>query len=293
MKKNELLFISLLLCTVINAQIATVTFGGLQHAAITPVNITSMGVGVFNTANPTAARLHVSNFLLNVPNNVTYNGKLFRTDGNNTFDNMWQIYTGGTQAAVSEKFRLTAQKGTANILFNATDIRGAIFFQTGFIDRLFIQNNTSGVFSGYVGINNTNPKNNLEINSNIASANTTSPLGGTGESGLRFTKLTALSTPQANPGSVFLSLNNNGDVIYVKSPSSFAGVNLCGTIPVNNVTKTIGGNNICATNITDLAPTNFVGINNTAPNDALDVSSGNIDVVTPTNSYKIGNQDFL
>lgn len=39
--------------------------------------------------------------------------------------------------------------------------------------------------------------------------------------------------------------------------------------------------------------TGFTGINLNTPNDRLDVNAGNIDVVTPTNAYKIGDQPML
>ena len=69
----------------------------------------------------------------------------------------------------------------------------------------------------------TNPSsldaaNTLEIDSWIASdttVNTNNPTPSTGESGLRFTKLTSASTPFANPGNAVLSVDDEGDVILV------------------------------------------------------------------------------
>ncbi|MBK8684019.1 MAG: hypothetical protein IPN26_03010 [Bacteroidetes bacterium] len=114
---------------------------------------------------------------------------------------------------------------------------------------------------------------------------------------LRFRDLTALSIPQPNPGAGVLSLSPLGDVIYV--PGAGAGnTTICNTIPVNNVTKNIGGNIICETNITDLNPIGFVGINNINPNDALDVnnlpgSTGDIDINNPFNRYEINDDPIL
>lgn len=115
-----------------------------------------------------------------------------------------------------------------------------------------------------------------------------------GASGLRFTNLTSAKTPYAsNPGPGVLSVDANGDVIYV--PGGGGGVNLC-AMPVNNVTKNVGGNALCATSIYDLP--NLVGINTTAPNDALEVGTalggnGNIDVSNSTSAYKLGNTPIM
>ncbi|QLH46542.1 MAG: hypothetical protein HWD58_13470 [Bacteroidota bacterium] len=96
-----------------------------------------------------------------------------------------------------------------------------------------------------------------------------------------------------------LSLNSSGDVIYV--PGGSGGINFCTTFPPppNNVVKaTANPNEVCQTNITDLNPIGFVGINNTNPNDALDVnnlpgSTGDIDINNPFNRYEINDDQFF
>ncbi len=74
----------------------------------------------------------------------------------------------------------------------------------------------------FVGINTNIPGNTLEVNSQFLLSTTLNgapPAPGfgasTGASGLRFTDLINTSIPQANPGSGVLSVNANGDVIYV------------------------------------------------------------------------------
>jgi hypothetical protein len=139
------------------------------------------------------------------------------------------------------------------------------------------------------------PNNRLEITA--GPGNPYFPVGPAGASGLRLTSMTSANIPVANPGQGVLAVDANGDVIYVKSSSAGGGVTLCNTIPINNVTKNIGGNVICTTNITDLFPVNNVGVNNTAPNDALDVglgnSTGHIDINNWASALKINDQQFL
>ena len=70
-------------------------------------------------------------------------------------------------------------------------------------ERMTIEGN------GFVGINTINPTNRLEITE-----------GSSGNSGLRLTNMPAnIITPIANPGTGVLSVDNNGDVIYVPGGS--------------------------------------------------------------------------
>lgn len=71
-------------------------------------------------------------------------------------------------------------------------------------------------YNGRVGINlvtSNEPQNTLEINSGP-----TSPT----PSGLRLTNLTATATPVTNPGTGYLTVDNNGDVIYTEEPTGGA-----------------------------------------------------------------------
>jgi hypothetical protein len=76
----------------------------------------------------------------------------------------------------------------------------------------------------YIGINTPNPGNTVEINSQFTSPNTLNGNGNaTGWAGLRFSDLNSTSFPQVNPGRGVLTVNTNGDVIYVESPSGASG----------------------------------------------------------------------
>ncbi len=82
-------------------------------------------------------------------------------------------------------------------------------FYTNNIQRAVIKNN------GFIGVNTNAPNNTMEID---AQGSSPIPLLPNGSSGLRFTRLTAANTPQANPGNGVLTVNANGDVIYANMP---------------------------------------------------------------------------
>ncbi len=75
----------------------------------------------------------------------------------------------------------------------------------------------------WIGVNQYSPNNTFEINSTqyttacLSNGQPQAPLfaAPTGWAGLRFTDLTRNCIPQANPGPGVLSVDNNGDVIYV------------------------------------------------------------------------------
>lgn len=74
------------------------------------------------------------------------------------------------------------------------------------------------------GFHKSNPQNCVEINSHAGNTGFQSI---NGSSGLRFTNMTSASTPQTNPGTGVLSVDANGDVIYVPKTQSGVG-NYCG-----------------------------------------------------------------
>lgn len=82
-----------------------------------------------------------------------------------------------------------------------------------------------------VGINTLTPGNTIEINSEFVASNspngqTPDPAIGTaptGWAGLRFTDLNSASIVQSNPGTGVLSVDDNGDVIYVPGGAGGAG----------------------------------------------------------------------
>jgi hypothetical protein len=97
-------------------------------------------------------------------------------------------------------------------------------------NRIFINGSTGNVG---IGATNAQTQNRLVINKGLAN-----------QSGLRFINLTSISPTSANPGTGVLSVDANGDVIYVPASSGSGLGNLCsGTsnpitgnyqIPLNN-----------------------------------------------------------
>lgn len=159
-------------------------------------------------------------------------------------------------------------------------------------NHMILGNNTVNVGIGLSGVAN-GPQNKLEINTTALSPYFGNPAG---SSGLRFRNMIASTNTIPNPGAGVLSVDNNGDVIYVDAVTGNA--NICGAAPINNVVKVTAPNTLCQTNITDLHPIPFVGINFLTPNDALDVSdapgsTGDIDIVNPVFSYQIGDNPVL
>lgn len=108
--------------------------------------------------------------------------------------------------------------------YNPTSTVFTDFYTTGLGDLAILP--VSGTNARRVGINVTAPGNSLEINSTLAGPGTLNGTGtATGASGLRFTDLNAASTFQPNPGTGVLSVDANGDVIYVPSTGTLTGAN--------------------------------------------------------------------
>lgn len=216
------------------------------------------------------------------------------------------ISTGSSNTFMGYHSGLNNTIGNSNLAvgdfadFGANNLNNAIalgsFSNVMNSNHMILGNNNVNVGIG-LSSDASGPQTKLEIDAGLSGTNAGGN-GNPGASGLRFRDLTALSIPQANPGTGVLSLSPLGDVIYV-SGAGGGNTTICNTIPVNNVTKNIGGNTICETNITDLNPIGFVGINNTSPNDALDVNilpgsaSGNIDINNSTSRYEINDDPIL
>lgn len=182
------------------------------------------------------------------------------------------------------------QVGNATILSNRkVPMKGFLVFDQ------FTPFNTAPI-SGRVGFGDfpqcTAPGNLVEITKTQAANGVPS-----GISGLRLGDLRAGAGANP-PNGQALSVNANGDVILVQAAIGGGNTTICNTIPINNVTKNVGGNTICETNITDLNPIGLVGINNINPNDALDVnnlpgSTGDIDINNPFSRYEINDDPIL
>ncbi|MBL7765244.1 MAG: tail fiber domain-containing protein [Chitinophagaceae bacterium] len=162
-------------------------------------------------------------------------------------------------------------------------------------NHMILGDNSINVGIGLSGLA-AGPQNKLEIRTT-----TGSPYFGSvnGSSGLRFRNMTSANTPITTTFPGVLSVDANGDVILVNPPASSSSVTLCNTAPINNVVKvTAIGTALCETNITDMFPLGTVGINNTSPNDALDVnigggSAGNLDLNNTNSAYEINDTAML
>lgn len=106
-----------------------------------------IGIGNFPLIVDPQARFHINNFYCFEPENAFYNGRLFRTDGNSSVINQWQFFTGSTDNATTQKFRVfttltqTLQNSTLindqNITLEASQ-RDMIFNAGGNIERMRI-----------------------------------------------------------------------------------------------------------------------------------------------------------
>jgi hypothetical protein len=98
--------------------------------------------------------------------------------------------------------------------------------------RFYTFNNQRAVIknNGFFGVNTNLPGNTTEID---ALASSPIPVGVNGSSGLRLKRMTSGNTPQGNPGLGVLSVNGNGDVIYVPAgtaPTANNGILVNGSI---------------------------------------------------------------
>lgn len=103
--------------------------------------------------------------------------------------------------------------------YNTTPTQGIFTeFQTTNIGDMYLNTRANGNARNF-GFHKINPLNCVEINSQIGNTGFGTA---NGSSGLRFTNMTSANTPQVNPGAGVLSVDANGDVIYV--PGGGAGI---------------------------------------------------------------------
>lgn len=120
----------------------------------------SIGIGNFGVAADFQSRLHINNFFCNDPSSATFNGKLFRTDGDSKVINQWSMWSGGNATGQTEKFRLYIDAETDEPFIGIRSLTNGIRFETEVSDvRMRIngaQNNTINGFnvntSGFVAI---------------------------------------------------------------------------------------------------------------------------------------------
>jgi hypothetical protein len=133
---------------------------------------------------------------------------------NAKMQNMLHINNDLTNPAYVQISNQTATGQTANDGFHLgiTSTGIAELKQKENLDMRFFTNDIQQAViknTGLIGFNTNTPNNELEITSRA-----TTPYGLSG-SGLRFTNMTAANTPIVNPGLGVLSVDANGDVIYV------------------------------------------------------------------------------
>lgn len=177
------------------------------------------------------------------------------------YDNMYvglkEVASDRTEAIISWGNNPSANSNNGDLLrfvFTAAPGNGLASTADGFeLARMW----ADGQDNGRMGIGNffsagTQPQNTLEI-----MASSGSPYWGQngGASGLRFTHLTTSTIPIQNPGNGVLSVDDNGDVIYVESDAGSGGGigNYCGAaanpltadyeIPLNNFNFHFSGMN--------------------------------------------------
>lgn len=165
--KTKLLLCAFLLCffapqiTKAQFQFNTGNYGQTTTA------IRGIGIGDFSTAGvtSTSARLHINNFFCNLPTGAL-NGLLFRTDGSNAVENRWQLYTGATNAALTEKFRLYVPASSDNVFLRSTVDGANMQFQTSVLGTGFTRMVITDGLDGFVGIGNsfTAPQSQLHLN---------------------------------------------------------------------------------------------------------------------------------
>jgi hypothetical protein len=128
--KKTILSIATLLAIQSNAQVTTIGGPFNRWMGLAPLGgingITSVGFGGMGV---TQSRFHVHDFGWAYPQNGSVaSGSLFRTDGNNNVRNQWQFFTGGNANALTEKFKLFVNAGSADAGLQSTS--GQMFFNT-------------------------------------------------------------------------------------------------------------------------------------------------------------------
>ena len=171
MKKNQhLLILGLLLLLMPKSNYAQWQFplGAYGRLNIAAAN-QSIGIGRFPLVTDMRAKLHVDSWRLTTSAPVFSDGQLFRTDGDQQFENNWQMWTGTGIGLTTEKFRLF-NPATSNDIGLQTTQAGSMNFLTNSAQRMTIRgaNNSPYIATGlsnvgYVGIGTTAPGSPLHV----------------------------------------------------------------------------------------------------------------------------------
>jgi hypothetical protein len=126
----------------------------------TTTQMNAISIGNVASNGAIQSRLHVNNFGCFDPPSATFNGKLFRTDGDRKVINQWSMWSGENATTQTEKFRLYIDAETDEPFMGIRSLTNGIRFETEVSDvRMRIngaQNNTINTFnvntSGFVAI---------------------------------------------------------------------------------------------------------------------------------------------
>jgi Chaperone of endosialidase len=117
----------------------------------------SIGIGNFGVAADFQSRLHVNNFFCNSPTSATFNGKLFRTDGDRKVINQWSMWSGENATTQSEKFRLYIDEQTEQTdepFMGIRALTNGIRFETDGADvRMRINGIQNNTINGFTNVN--------------------------------------------------------------------------------------------------------------------------------------------
>lgn len=184
---------------------------GREVARMTPDGFMGIGPSFFDNAQPRNL-LHVNNDLTNsayvqITNSVA-TGQT-PTDGFHLGITPGPIATTGGIAEVRQ--------------YEDKDLR----FYTNNTQWMVIKENQNGNI-GRVGIRTNGPRNRLEVNSAAGDPGGGNVANPGGSSGIRTTNMTSASPTLPNPGLGVVSVDNNGDLIYVTAPPAGGGLgNTC------------------------------------------------------------------
>ncbi|MBI3501017.1 MAG: hypothetical protein HY063_04420, partial [Bacteroidetes bacterium] len=120
-----------LLCLNTNFTFAQWVNNLLPFAVHTSATTQSGGVGNFTLANLPLSAFHINTNLMPTSSNFTP-GNLFRTDGPNTFDNMWQMFTvpTGKNPVTKEIGDILSPAGSIDFMMRSAQPGGTLQFQT-------------------------------------------------------------------------------------------------------------------------------------------------------------------
>ena len=166
MKQITKITIIIVLSCLIN-NITFAQWGFIGVAGRTTAGVPKIGIGFMPAIGNINAKLHVNSFLLAA--DAGTDGLLFRTDGINSVENNWRLFTGATNGTQVERFRLLLPAGSDNPTLRAAVSGANMQFQTTTIvpfTRMIITSNVDG----FIGMGNSflNPQSQLHINNGLA-----------------------------------------------------------------------------------------------------------------------------